>query len=80
MGFLDELKNKLPFGQAGAYPEDDYGAEEATTMPIMMMRQKAAIQMIPMAPALMVRRDSYGYDDEPVTGFLARRVVARLSL
>ena len=68
MGFLDELKNKLPFGQAGAYPEDDYGAEEATTMPIMMMRQRAAIQMIPMAPALMVRRAAMDMMTSPGNG------------
>ena len=49
-------------------------------MPIMMMRKRAAIQMIPMAPALMVRRAAMDMMTSPVTGFLARRVAARLNL
>ena len=72
MGFLDELKNKLPFGQAGAYPEDDYGAEEGYDDAYYDDAPEGGYPDDSYGAGSYGSSGSYGYDDEPSNGVLGQ--------
>ncbi len=72
MGFLDELKNKLPFGQAGAYPEDDYGTEEGYDDAYYDDAPEGGYPDDSYGAGAYGTSDGYGYDDEPSNGVLGQ--------
>ena len=72
MGFLDELKNKLPFGQAGAFPEDDYGAEEGYDDAYYDDAPEGGYPDDSYGAGAYGTSNNYGYDDEPSNGVLGQ--------
>ena len=72
MGFLDEIKNKLPFGQAGAYDQDDYGAEEGYDDAYYDDAPEGGYPDDSYGAGAYGTSDGYGYDDEPSNGVLGQ--------
>ena len=72
MGFLDEIKNKLPFGQAGAYDQDDYGAEEGCDDAYYDDAPEGGYPDDSYGAGAYGTSDGYGYDDEPSNGVLGQ--------
>ena len=72
MGFLDEIKNKLPFGQAGAYDQDDYGAEEGYDDAYYDDAPEGGYPDDSYGAGAYGTSDSYGYDDELSNGVLGQ--------
>ncbi len=72
MGFLDEIKNKLPFGQAGAYDQDDYGTEEGYDDAYYDDAPEGGYPDDSYGAGAYGTSDSYGYDDEPSNGVLGQ--------
>ena len=72
MGFLDEIKNKLTFGQAGAYDQDDYGAEEGYDDAYYDDAPEGGYPDDSYGAGAYGTSDSYGYDDEPSNGVLGQ--------
>lgn len=72
MGFLDEIKNKLPFGQAGAYDQDDYGAEEGYDDAYYDDAPEGGYPDDSYGAGAYGTSDGCGYDDEPSNGVLGQ--------
>ena len=72
MGILEEIKNKLPFGQAGAYDQDDYGAEEGYDDAYYDDAPEGGYPDDSYGAGAYGTSDGYGYDDEPSNGVLGQ--------